>query len=125
MSSDVEQEGKKTKNKTPAFTKNSEGALFLKQEFDKFEQNPAEGINYNLVESKLLKEIYQKFPIFHQYSEKSFPGNFLKSSNNYRVNITKSGARKASKSTIPIGLASYFVHDFQSLLFSFRYYITR
>ena len=80
------------------WSNNCEGKKFLIQQFKLHtETKGKEGINPSLSAKADIKEIYDSFEVFQNYSKNTFPHNFIQTSKGFLIDHQKTGARKAGK----------------------------
>ena len=81
--------------KVAKFTQNCEGAKYLKEQFDNFSADNNSGINNHFSKPGEIREVYDKHPIFHQYSKDAFVINFRNHARNFATSEYKSRKPKA------------------------------
>ena len=78
-----------TKRTNKNFTPTSAGAVYLVEQFRKFDENQLEGINHNITDLGEIRKIYHSHPIFYDYSVVTFPSHFRRYGAEYKVEKTR------------------------------------
>ena len=88
-----------SKRTSQSFTQSCTGAIFLKDQFEKFDQDSNSGLDPSIVKPKEIREIYNKHKEFHKYSLGSFPTNYKNHASLYLISKAKLRAEIANKKT--------------------------
>ena len=89
----------KPKTRQKYFTDRSPGYQYLANAFEEFDNTKGKsGIDYKLRDKKDIDSVYQKYSIFHEYSDKCFPDNFRNLSNKHKIGLYKDRKRNDSPS---------------------------
>ena len=88
-----------SKRTSQSFTQSCTGAIFLKDQFEKFDQDSSAGLDPSIVKPKEIREIYDKHKEFHKYSLGSFPTNYKNHASLYLISKAKLQAESANKKT--------------------------
>lgn len=79
----------KATKRSKHFTPTSAGAVYLVEQFKKFDSNPSEGIDHNITDIGLIRAIYNDHPIFLDYSIVTFPVHFKRYGAEYKIEKTR------------------------------------